>query len=351
MNEDYLTGKGAQINTKNRFSKLDLVAEHIEGLDEPYLQSKPKTEVFEETPRKIISKNDSPDLSFSHSINPYQGCEHGCIYCYARNSHEYWGFSGGLDFESKIIIKRNAAKLLEEQFLKKTWRPVNIMLSGNTDCYQPLERKLKITRSLLEVFLKYRNPVGIITKNALIQRDIDILKEMASVGLVHVYFSITTLQEDLRRLMEPRTASADKKLQVIEEFSKNGIPTGIMNAPIIPGLNHHEMPEVLRKAADAGAIKAGYTIVRLNGQIADLTKDWLHKNFPDRAKKIWSQVSEIHGGQVNDSQWGRRMRGEGNYASIIDQLFKTNVKKYFQGKEMPEYNLSAFRKGGNYQLF
>lgn len=351
MDEEYLKGKGAQINTSNKFLKHQLVQEHIEGLDEPFLVSKPKTEVFVEHPKSILSKNDSPDLPFNYSINPYQGCEHGCVYCYARSSHEYWGFSAGLDFESKIVVKKQAAELLEKAFLKKTWKPTSVMLSGNTDCYQPLEKKYKITRSLLEVFLKYRNPVGIITKNALITRDIYLLKQLAQLNLVHVYFSITTLDEELRQLMEPRTASTKKKLEAIKALSEEGIPVGVMNAPIIPGLNHHEIPKVLEAAAKAGARSAGYTIVRLNGKISDITKDWLMKNFPDRAQKIWSQISDMHGGDVNDSEWQRRMSGEGNYADIIAQLFKNSHARYFKGKKIPEYDLKQFRRGGNYQLF
>ncbi len=349
--EDYLKGKGAQINTKNKFLKHEIAAMHIEGLDEPLVAGRPRTEVFHETPRKIISKNDSPDLSFTHSINPYQGCEHGCIYCYARTTHEYWGFSAGLDFETKIIVKKTAAELLEQQFLKKEWKPVSIMLSGNTDCYQPLERKLQITRNLLKIFVKYRNPVGIITKNALITRDIDLLRELAKNQLVHVYISITSMDESLRRKMEPRTSSARNKLQAIRELTAAGIPVGVMNAPIIPGLNHHEIPSILKSAAEAGASRAGYTIVRLNGQISEIAKDWLSKNYPGRFQKIWHQITEIHGGNVSDSEWGRRMSGEGNYSLIIKQLFDQSVKKYFAGRSMPPQNLLAFRRGGNYQLF
>ncbi len=348
---DYFKGKGAQINTSNRFEKHHIAYEHIEGLDEPHLEDKPRTEVFYETPKKIISKNDSPDLPFDHSVNPYQGCEHGCIYCYARNSHEYWGLSAGLDFESKIIVKKDAPQLLEEAFLKKSWKPSKLMLSGNTDCYQPLEQRFELTRAILKVCLRYRNPIGIITKNALITRDIDVLKELASHRLVHVYLSITTLDEKLRQLMEPRTASAVKKLRAIRQLTNEGIPVGIMNAPIIPGLNHHEIPKVLEAAAHAGARSAGYTVVRLNGQIADLTRDWLFKNFPDRAQKVWNQVCELHGGHVNDSEFGRRQSGEGSHADIIKQLFKKSQKKYFDGRSMPPVNMNAFRRGGNYQLF
>ena len=351
MQQDYFKGKGAQINTSNRFEKHKLSFDHQEGLDEQLLREKPKTEVFFETPKKIISRNDSPDLPFDYSVNPYQGCEHGCIYCYARNSHEYWGFSAGLDFETKIIVKKDAPRLLEEAFLKKSWKPSRLMLSGNTDCYQPLEKRFELTRAILKVCLRYRNPVGLITKNALVTRDIDVLKELASHRLVHVYLSITTLDEKLRQLMEPRTASAAKKLEAIRVMSEEGIPVGVMNAPIIPGLNHHEIPQVLQESSKAGALSAGYSVVRLNGKVAELTKDWLEKNFPDRAKKVWNQIGELHGGQVNDSEFGRRQSGAGNYADIIQQLYQRAKVKYFEGKKMPDTDLTHFRRGGNYSLF
>ncbi|MBS1558277.1 MAG: PA0069 family radical SAM protein [Bacteroidetes bacterium] len=350
-NEDsYFSGRGAQIKTDNPFLKAEYVAEHIEGLDEPFLEN-PATQLFFETPKKIINKVDSPDLSALYSMNPYQGCEHGCIYCYARNTHEYYGFSAGLDFESKIIVKKNAAKILEQQLLHKNWKVSPIMLSGNTDCYQPQERKLEITRQLLTVLAMYRHPVSIITKNGLIMRDIDLLQDLAKDNLVQVMISVTTLNEVLRRQMEPRTASAIKRLKTIEALSKAGIPVGIMNAPIIPGLNHHEIPSVLKVAADHGALTAGLTIVRLNGSIGKIFEDWLQKNFPDRFEKVWNQICSLHGGSVNDSQFGRRMRGDGKIAEVIHQLFSVSKKKYFGENKMPPFNLSTFRKGGAYSLF
>jgi len=350
MDESYFKGRGAQIKTENRFLKSQYVTDHIEGLDEPLLES-PTTQIFFETPKKIVNKVDSPDLSMMYSMNPYQGCEHGCIYCYARNTHEYYGFSAGLDFESKIIVKKNAATLLEQHLLNKNWNAVPIMLSGNTDCYQPQEKKFEITRKLLKVFATYRHPVGMITKNSLILRDLDLLKDLASDNLVHVYISITTLDEDLRRILEPRTASSIKRLKTIEELSKAGVPVGVMNAPIIPGLNHHEIPQVLKAAADHGAMAAGMTVVRLNGSIGKIFEDWLRKNFSDRFVKGWNQISSFHGGNVNDSQFGRRMSGEGQIADAIHQLYRASKKKYFSGKQMPAYDLTKFRKGGNLSLF
>src|SRR5690606_23184348 len=239
----YFKGRGAQINTHNKFAAKRYVAEHVEGLDEEFLENS-STELIEENPKKIISVSDSPDLSMAYSVNPYQGCEHGCIYCYARNAHEYWGYSAGLDFERKIIVKRNAAALLEKQFNAKGYRPSVIMLSGNTDCYQPIERKLKITRSLLEVMLKYRHPVSIISKNNLILRDIDLLVELAKKELVHVAITLNSLNEELRQKMEPRTVTAKGRLAVMRKLSDAGIPVMVMCAPIVPGLNSSEMPAI-----------------------------------------------------------------------------------------------------------
>ncbi len=350
MEEDYLKGRGAQIKTENKFLKAHYVAQHIEGLDEPLLEN-PHTQIFQENARKILNRVDSPDLGFGFSMNPYQGCEHGCIYCYARNTHEYYGFSAGLDFESKIIVKRNAPQLLEKELLKPTWNAVPVMLSGNTDCYQPQEKKFEITRKMLKVLANYRHPVSIISKNSLVLRDLDLLQDLAFDNLVHVYISITTLDEELRRAMEPRTASSIKRLKTVEALAKANVPVGIMNAPIIPGLNHHEIPDVLKAAAAHGALNAGMTVVRLNGSIGKIFEDWLRKNFPDRFEKVWNQICSMHGGNVNDSNFCRRMSGEGNVADAIHQLFKASKKKYFAGKTMPIYDLTKFRKGGSLSLF
>ena len=350
MEESYFKGRGSQIQSSNKFLKAQYVTDHIEGLDERLLEN-PHTQIFLETPKKILNRVDSPDLGFGYSMNPYQGCEHGCIYCYARNTHEYYGFSAGLDFESKIIVKKNAARLLEQELMKPSWNAVPIMLSGNTDCYQPQEKKFEITRSMLKVLAQYRHPVSIISKNSLVLRDLDLLQDLASDNLVHVYISITTLDEELRRAMEPRTASALKRLKTVEALAKANIPVGIMNAPIIPGLNQHEIPLVLKAAAEHGALNAGMTIVRLNGSIGKIFEDWLRKNFPDRFEKVWKQICAVHGGNVNDSQFGRRMRGEGQEADAIHQLFRASKKKYFAGKTMPVYDLTKFRKGGSLSLF
>jgi DNA repair photolyase len=350
MEEEYFKGRGAQIKTGNKFLKGQYVTEHIEGLDEA-LMTAPETQVFHESAKNIVNKVTSPDLGMMYSMNPYQGCEHGCIYCYARNTHEYYGFSAGIDFESKIIVKENAPQLLEKFIMNPNWQAIPISVSGNTDCYQPLERKFEITRKILKIFAQYRHPLGMITKNGLITRDIDILSDLAKDNLVHVYISITTLNEDLRRAMEPRTASGMKRLKTVEELSKAGIPVGIMTAPIIPGLNHHEIPELIKAAADHGALAAGMTIVRLNGSIGKIFEDWLRKNFPDRFEKVWNQICDMHGGNVNDSQFGRRMIGEGNFADVIHQLFHVSKKKFMANRSMPPIDLTKFRKGGTLSLF
>src|ERR1700709_364585 len=345
-NDGFFKGRGAQVNTHNKFLKNKYVLEHIEGLDEPLLENS-ATQLFEENPKKIVSESNSPDLSHMYSINPYQGCEHGCIYCYARNTHEYYGFSAGLDFERKIIVKRNAPELLEQYFNKKNYQPVCILLSGNTDCYQPIERRLKITRSLLRIFLQYKNPVSIITKNNVILRDLDILSELGKMNLVHVNVSLTSLNEQLRQKLEPRTVTATGRLGVIQKLSEIGVPVRVMAAPIIPGLNSNELPDIIKAAADRGALAAGFTIVRLNGSISDIFADWINKAFPDRAEKVLNMIKACHDGKLNDSDFGRRMSGDGNIAQSIHQLFGMSENRFMGDRVMPEFDYSLFvPKGG-----
>jgi DNA repair photolyase len=348
-NPEYFKGRGAQVNTQNRFLKNKYVKEHIEGLDEELLENT-CTQIFEENPKNIVSQSNSPDLSHMYSINPYQGCEHGCIYCYARNSHEYFGFSAGLDFERKIIVKRNAPELLEKYFNKKGYQPVPIMLSGNTDCYQPLERKLEITRAMLKLFLQYRHPVSIITKNNVILRDLDILTEMGKLNLVHVNVSVTTLDEQLRQKLEPRTVTATGRLAVIQKLSEKGIPVRVMAAPIIPGLNSGEVPNIIKAAADRGALAAGFTMVRLNGAIAEIFTDWIYKAFPNRAEKVLNMIKSCHGGNLNDSDFGRRMSGDGHIANSIHQMYRMACVRFLDGRQMPPYDLSLFTPKGGKQI-
>lgn len=350
-------GRGAQINTHNRFEKNEYLQEeefleYLKTNNEDTTGAK-KTQYIKVYPKTIVNKVTSPDIGSALSINPYQGCEHGCTYCYARNSHEYWGYSAGNEFEQIILIKPDAPKLLEETFQKKSWIPLPIMLSGNTDCYQPAEKKFKITRQLLEVFLKYKHPVGIITKNALVLRDLDILKELAKENLIVVNLSINSLDENTRRLMEPRTASSKKRIQTVRELTDNNIPVNVMVAPIVPGLNSHEIMNVSEAVAKAGAKGIGYTVVRLNGQVGPIFMNWIDQTFPDRSEKIKHQIQACHEGKLNDSEYGRRMRGTGQEAEQISQMIKLARKKFFSNKKIEPLNSKAFVRvpKGQFQLF
>jgi DNA repair photolyase len=343
--EKVTRGRGAGLNVHNRFASQSYTAEVPEMLDEDLLVAE-KTQIISTYPKTILNKVDSSDLPFEYSLNPYQGCEHGCVYCYARPTHEYWGYSGGLDFERKIIVKKNAVELLEKQLSSKQWKVAPIMLSGNTDCYQPIERDLEITRRLLQVCLKYKQPVSIITKNTLIKRDLDILRQLAAENLVHVYISITGIDEKLRRIMEPRTATFKARIELISTLTAAGVPVGVMVAPIIPGLNNHEIPLVLQEAGIAGARTAGMTIVRLNGVVEPVFKEWLERHYPDRAEKVWSQIAECHGGSVSDSRSGVRMRGEGKIAASIHSLFDISKQRFISEKPFA-FNLEAFNRDAN----
>jgi DNA repair photolyase len=351
-NNEYTKGRGAQFNPANKFATEQYVRDFSEGIDD-WERNIPKTDYIPEEAKGVVNKVDSPDVPMLWSVNPYQGCEHGCIYCYARPTHEYLGYSAGTDFESKIIVKHNAAQLLKETFEKASWQPNTISLSGNTDCYQPAERKFKLTREILKTCLEYRNPVGIITKNALILRDLDILQELQKLNLIKVYTSITSTNEKLRLQLEPRTSTYSDRFKVLEILSQHDIPTGIMNAPIIPGLNDADMHDVLKQAKDAGARWAGYTLVRLNGAVQEIFKDWLEKTFPDRANKILNFIADTHGGQLNDSRTKTRMSGEGEMAAIIEQQFKLFQKKFNYQKDSLELNTNHFvrKSSGQMRLF
>ena len=347
----YKTGRGAQINTKNRFLKNEITREHAEGIDD-WEEANKATQYIETFPKTIVNKVESPDVGMSYSLNPYAGCEHGCIYCYARNVHEYWGYSAGLDFEQKILVKKNAPKLLHKFLLHPKWDATPIMLSGNTDCYQPAEQTYRLTRGLLEVCNEFNQPVGILTKNSWILKDKDVLQEMGKKQIVSAMVSITSFNEDLRRTMEPRTTTAKQKLKVINELSKAGVRMGIMMGPMIPGLNEHEMQRIMKEAADNGATFTAYTFIRLNGAIKFLFHDWLYKNFPDRADKIWHLVEQSHDGKVNDTRWGVRMRGEGNIAQLVAQQYKKYGKLYHMNAEEWSLDRSKFRvPGGQGRLF
>jgi len=350
---DYIKGRGAQVNTDNRFSK------HQKVIENDFLNyclktgddfDNTKTQYLEIFPKTILNKVTSTDIGLAYSMNPYQGCEHGCIYCYARNTHEYWGYSAGLDFERKILYKKNAAELLEHKLKSKNWEAQNIMLSGNTDCYQPIEKKLELTRDLLKVFLKYKHPVSIITKNALILRDLDILTELSTLNLLHISISITTLQEKTRLILEPRTASIRKRLNTVEVLSNNNIPVNVMMAPIIPAINSHEIFDLVKKVSELGAKSVAYTIVRLNGAIGEIFTDWVKKTMPNKAEKILNQIADCHGGTLNDSRFGTRMRGEGKIAEQVHIQFRLAKKKYFNNTSLPPLDYSRYTENKNPQL-
>lgn len=351
-----IKGRGAQMNSPNRFFELshemrDDFLEYcaIEGEE----ADKNKTLYLEVFPKTIVNKVESPDVGMGYSMNMYQGCEHGCIYCYARNTHEFWGYSAGLDFERRILVKKDAPLLLEKFIKRKSWKANTIIMSGNTDCYQPAEKKFEITRNCLEVFLKYKHPVGIITKNALILRDLDLLKELAKENLIAVNVSITSLSEETRRVLEPRTTTIKKRLETVKILSENGIPVNVMLAPIIPSINSHEILPLTKKVSELGALSIGHTIVRLNGTIGEIFTDWIKKTMPDRADKVLHQIESCHGGSLNDSRFGMRMRGEGEIAKQINDLVKLAKLKYFKDKVMPKLNCSLHEtyKDGQLKLF
>jgi len=354
--DDYIKGRGAQQNTTNRFSAYSYETRddflefcRIEGEE----ADKNKTQYIPIFPKTIVNKVTSPDVGMMYSMNPYQGCEHGCIYCYARNTHEFWGYSAGLDFERKILVKKTAPELLEAKLKSKRWEAKTIVLSGNTDCYQPAEKKFEITRACLDVFLKYRHPVGIITKNSLLLRDLDILKELAKDRLVGVNISITSLSEETRRILEPRTATIKKRLETIRILSENDIPVNAMLAPIIPGINSHEIMNLAKTVSENGARSFAFTVVRLNGAIGQIFTDWIKKTLPDRADKVLHQIEECHGGTLNDSRFGIRSRGEGKIATQIHDLVRLARHTYFKDKVFPPLNhdLHLQFKDGQMRLF
>jgi len=336
-------GRGATFNPPNRFEPLELEIEP-EALEDGELPG-PKTQYFIDATRDILSKNDSPDIPFTYGLNPYRGCEHGCVYCYARPTHEYLGFSAGLDFESKIVIKPDAPELLAQTFRSARWQPQVISLSGNTDCYQPVERVLKLTRRCLEVFLLHRNPVSMITKSSLITRDIDLLQELAAMNLVSTCVSITTLRSDLASKMEPRASVPEKRLEAIAKLAAAGVPVGVNVAPIIPGLNDHEIPAIIRAAAEVGATHAGHILMRLPHSVKDLFCAWVKQHFPDRATKVIHAIMDTRNGQLNDPRFGSRFSGEGNRAEAIHRLHRVACEKYGMNKnEWPHITTAHFRR-------
>ncbi|OIQ23595.1 PA0069 family radical SAM protein [Lacinutrix sp. MedPE-SW] len=354
--KEILKGRGAQHNPHNKFFELshEIRNDFLEFCEKEGEKADDNKTLYLETfPKTIVNKVKSPDIGMSYSMNAYQGCEHGCIYCYARNSHEFWGFSAGLDFERRILVKKNAPELLEALLKKKTWKAQTIVLSGNTDCYQPAEKEFEITKKCLELFLKYKHPVAIITKNALILRDLEILKSLNRYGLISVNISITSLSEKTRRILEPRTATIKKRIETVKILSDNGIPVNVMLAPIIPSINSHEILPLAKAVSNAGALSIAHTIVRLNGSIGEIFTNWINKTLPDRAGKVLRQIENCHGGSLNDSRFGTRMRGEGNIAKQINDMVRLAKIKYFKNKTMPVLNNTLHEqcKNGQFKLF
>jgi DNA repair photolyase len=336
-----LRGRGSAANPKNRFETFERVPEPQEDGDE---SSSPQTQFFPDHSKSLIAYNDSPDVGFDASINPYRGCEHGCVYCYARPSHEYLGFSSGLDFETKIMVKEDAPELLRKELSSRAWKPQLIALSGNTDCYQPAEKKMQLTRRCLEVLLDFRNPVVIITKNHLVTRDVDILSQLARFDCVGVTISVTTLDHRLSSLLEPRASRPARRLAAIEALADAGVPVGYLQAPMIPGLTDAEAPAIAAAAAQAGASFSGYVALRLPFAVKNLFEQWLDQHYPEKKQKILNRLREIRGGKLNDPNFKTRMRGEGVYAEEMAKLFRLARKKSGITERWPKLTTEHFRR-------
>jgi len=348
-------GRGARSNASGRYE-----ADTREAFDDGWTPDDVEpaqltTTVSPEKAKVIITRNDSPDVGFSASINPYRGCEHGCIYCYARPAHAYMGLSPGLDFESKLFFKPHAAELLEGELSKPRYVPEAIHIGGNTDPYQPQERRLRVTRQVIEVLSRFNHPFSIITKSGLILRDLDLLAPLAAKNLVRVAISITSLDRKLARSMEPRAATPEKRLDAVKRLADAGVPVAVMFAPAIPGLNDHEMEAVLQRAAQAGARGAGYVALRLPMEIKDLFKEWLATDHPDRASRVMSLVRQMRGGKEYDAQWGKRMKGEGPIAALMSRRFAVAKARYgldlrFDGLDLTQFRVPS-KAGSQIDLF
>ncbi|HYI08497.1 MAG TPA: PA0069 family radical SAM protein [Thermoanaerobaculia bacterium] len=335
-------GRGASWNPQNRFEKLEYVVDEDAWVDEE--APSPNTVYLRDPTRTIIATNDSPDIGFEASVNPYRGCEHGCIYCFARPTHEYLGFSAGLDFETKILVKEDAPALLREELNAKKWEPKVLVMSGVTDPYQPIERRLGLTRGCLEVLADFRNPVGIITKNQLVTRDADVLAELAKYNAARVHISITTLDAKLARIMEPRTSTPELRLEAISRLAAAGVPVGVNVAPVIPGITDHEMPSILAAAREAGASSAGFVVLRLPWAVAPLFERWLEEHFPDRKEKVLNRMRDLRGGKLYDATWGLRGRGSGVFADQIATLFDISCRKQGLNERYVELSADSFRR-------
>lgn len=340
-------GRGAVISPTNRFQEWSM-----EGDPESFDPDAPgpRTRFYPDQTTNIICTNDSPDIGFTASVNPYRGCEHGCVYCYARPTHEYLGWSAGLDFESKIMVKFNAPELLRRELSAKKWKPQHIAISGVTDCYQPAEKKFRITRGCLEVLAEFRNPVGLVTKNHLICRDLDVLQELNRHQCVMAFVSVTTLDSDLARKLEPRASLPAHRLDAIATLAAAGIPVGVMVAPVIPGLTDVEIPRILKATREAGAQAAGTVMLRLPYAVKDLFNAWLETHFPEKRDRILARVQHIRGGKLNESAFGKRMSGEGVFADQIHQLFDVSKRKAGFPETFPRLSTENFRRPGGSQM-
>jgi DNA repair photolyase len=339
-----LRGRGVVDNPANRFERLWLDVDPTEAGDGSIEPRVEPTLFFRDTARSVISRNDSPDIPFETSLNPYRGCEHGCVYCYARPTHEYLGFSCGLDFETRIFVKEDAPELLRDELCRRSWIPQALALSGVTDPYQPIERRLRLTRRCLEVLVEARNPVSLITKSALVVRDADLLADLARHRAASVALSVTTLDDDLRRRLEPRAASADLRFDAIARLREAGVPAGVSVAPVIPGLNDHEMPRILARAAEAGASFASYIVLRLPNGVTDLFQGWLDRHAPDRKARVLSRVRDVREGRLSDACFGSRMRGEGPVADLLADVFRVARERAGIPARESELSTEAFRR-------
>ena len=336
-----IRGRGASWNPQNRFERIEYVRDEDASPDE---QPAPTTIFLRDPARSIIARNDSPDVGFEASINPYRGCEHGCIYCFARPTHEYLGFSAGLDFESKIMVKEAAPELLREELMSRKWTPQVLAISGVTDPYQPIERRLQLTRRCLEVLAEFRNPVVIITKNHLVTRDLDILRELAAHDAVSVALSITTLDAELARTMEPRASAPHLRLAAIEQLASAGIPVSVMVAPVIPAITDHEMPAILKAASEAGADSAGFVLLRLPWNVAPLFEQWLEEHYPDRKEKVLNRLRDLRDGKLYRAEFGKRMRGEGIFAEQVEAIFDITCRRLHLNERGFELSTAEFRR-------
>lgn len=343
-----IPNRGTGRNPTNRFVSLGIepTAEELQHRD----GSRPRTEFLADASRSVITFNQSPDVGFGASLNPYRGCEHGCIYCYARPTHEYLGFSAGLDFETKIVVKEEAPQLLASELASTRWKPQTLALSGVTDAYQPIEGRLQVTRRCLEVLDSFRQPVLVVTKNHLVRRDGDLLQSLAQRDAAAVFLSVTTLRPDLYKILEPRTGHPRRRLEAISELADRGIPVGVLIAPVIPGLNDHEIPAILEAAAAAGARNAGYVVLRLPHAVKELFSGWLEEHLPDRKEKILSRIRSLRGGKLSDTRFGTRMRGGGIFAQQIHALFTLGCKQHAISQQPFELSTRHFRNPQRHQL-